>query len=201
MPPQSQPQQTAATTTFSTPSASSAGGGAATALQLVRVNPQTGKFELGAEALQALRAVRGPVAVAAVAGRARQGKSSLLNGLLRAAAGANAPAGGFEVGPTTRPTTKGLWIWGSPIQVTDGRTGRRHTLILVDSEGIDATDVSFSFLFFLWCEEFFPLLLASFFLFHPGASMDGRMKDLEGDESFETLHIKIILSQKIKNKN
>lgn len=95
-----------------------------------------------------LRSIRGPVAVAAVAGRARQGKSSLLNGLLHAASangagGGSAPVG-FEVGPTTRPTTKGLWIWGSPIEVQSPDGGRHH-LLLLDTEGIDATDQTASY--------------------------------------------------------
>ena len=93
-----------------------------------------------------LRSIRGPVAVAAVAGRARQGKSSLLNGLLRAAnAGSKtSTSSGFEVGPTTRPTTKGLWIWGSPIEVRSADGGKHH-LLLLDTEGIDATDQTASY--------------------------------------------------------
>ena len=39
-----------------------------------------GKFELGADAIEALRAVKTPLAVAAVCGRARQGKRRALAG-------------------------------------------------------------------------------------------------------------------------
>ncbi|GBG85078.1 hypothetical protein CBR_g39543 [Chara braunii] len=46
---------------------------------------------------------------------------------------------GFEVGPTHRPCTKGLWMWSAPIKVTSP-TGEPYHMILLDTEGIDATD-------------------------------------------------------------
>lgn len=45
------------------------------------------------------------VAIAAVAGPQRTGKSFLSNRLLKRMTG-------FAIGPTTMPCTKGLWIWG-----------------------------------------------------------------------------------------
>ena len=101
-------------------------------LELVRFNPETEKFEVGAEALAVLRKIRGPVGVIAVAGRARQGKSYILNQLL-------GRSGGFTVGPTHRPTTKGLWVWGAPVERT-APDGSKYSLILLDTEGIDAYD-------------------------------------------------------------
>lgn len=43
-------------------------------LHLLRSDPATGKFVLGEDALAALRSVKTPIAIAAVCGRARQGK-------------------------------------------------------------------------------------------------------------------------------
>lgn len=43
-------------------------------LHLLRTDDKTGKFVLGEDALAALRAVKTPIAIAAVCGRARQGK-------------------------------------------------------------------------------------------------------------------------------
>ena len=81
-----------------------------------------GRFQIGADALAVLRSISGPVAVAAVCGRARQGKSYVLNALARTAGAANAPGGasgaGFVVAATHKPCTKGLWLWSSPIPRT-----------------------------------------------------------------------------------
>jgi hypothetical protein len=52
------------------------------------------------------------VAIAAVAGPQRTGKSFLSNRLLKRMAG-------FAIGPTTMPCTKGLWIWGEPIKISE----------------------------------------------------------------------------------
>lgn len=93
-----------------------------TPLELVSYNAQTGKFEVGKAAMKALRGVRGPVGVVAVCGRARQGKSFILNQLL------SETSGGFVVGPTHRPCTKGLWMWSSP-QKRTGKDGTEHHLV------------------------------------------------------------------------
>jgi Xaa-Pro aminopeptidase len=50
----------------------SSGGGKP--LHLLQSDPKTGKFVLGEDALTALRAVKTPIAIASVCGRARQGK-------------------------------------------------------------------------------------------------------------------------------
>lgn len=76
-------------------------------LELVSYDTDKKKFEVGEEALAVLRATRGPVGVISVCGRARQGKSFILNQLL-------GQSSGFTVAPTHRPCTKGLWMWSSP---------------------------------------------------------------------------------------
>ena len=79
-----------------------------------------GRFALGEEALAVLRSCTGPVAVAAVCGRARQGKSYILNQIAKRAASAAASAGvgapsGFMVAASIKPCTKGVWLWSAPI--------------------------------------------------------------------------------------
>jgi hypothetical protein len=115
--------------------ASSKPAAAGKPLHLLQYDERTKKFELGAEALDALRKIRGDVGVLAVCGRARQGKSYILNQLCSAGNEA-----GFKVGPTVRPCTKGLWIWSAPIERIDPVTGKRFHVILLDTEGIDAYD-------------------------------------------------------------
>lgn len=56
-------------------------------LQLLRYDDASGSFELGDRALEALRACSGAVGVVAVCGRARQGKSYVLNRLLGRSSG------------------------------------------------------------------------------------------------------------------
>lgn len=86
-------------------------------LELIRFDASTNTFQVGEQALAALRKVKTPIGVVSVCGRARQGKSFILNQLL-------GTAGGFQVGPTVRPCTKGLWMWSSPVKRTapDGST-------------------------------------------------------------------------------
>jgi hypothetical protein len=90
-------------------------------LELVRYNVETAKFEVGERATEVLRAVRGPLGVVAVCGRARQGKSFLLNQLLKV-------TGGFSIGSTTRPCSKGLWMWSHP-QLHTTSTGSEYHLV------------------------------------------------------------------------
>ena len=117
------------------PAAPPAGAAGGKPLPLVSTGPD-GRFVLGTDALAVLRSISGPVAVAAVCGRARQGKSYVLNALARTAGGALAPGGasgaGFVVAATHKPCTKGLWLWSSPIPRTapDGtRFVSRHTFL------------------------------------------------------------------------
>jgi len=84
-------------------------------LELVHYDVATKKFEVGEDALSVLRSVKAPMGVISVCGRARQGKSFILNQLL-------GQSSGFTVAPTHRPCTKGLWMWSAPQerQLPDG---------------------------------------------------------------------------------
>lgn len=82
---------------------------AAEPLQLLRYDDASGRFELGARALEALRACSGAVGVVAVCGRARQGKSYVLNRLLGRSSGftvrAKVAVGAFCAGAQRRWAT------------------------------------------------------------------------------------------------
>lgn len=92
-------------------------------LELVRYDTNTGKFHVGEEAAKILRATKQPIGVVAVCGRARQGKSFILNQLL-------GQSTGFQVAPTVRPCTKGLWMWSAPIK-RRAADGSQHQLVLI----------------------------------------------------------------------
>lgn len=128
------------------------------ALELIKYNTDNGKFEVGSAATKVLRNTHGPISVVAVCGRARQGKSFILNQLLQVNAG-------FQIGSTHRPCTKGLWMWSSPLPRVDKDNNPFHMVgvlctlitnttchsanhshnpelsqVLLDTEGIDSYD-------------------------------------------------------------
>lgn len=92
---------------------------------LIHYDQASGKFEVGKEASRILRQIKGPVGVAAVCGRARQGKSFILNQLLQTS------SGGFQVAPTHRPCTKGLWMWSTPQKLTAADGSEYHLVSIV----------------------------------------------------------------------
>jgi hypothetical protein len=61
------------------------------------------------DALEFFGSIKGKVAIISVAGVYRTGKSFLLNTMLL-----NIKKG-FAVGPTINPQTKGIWVWGKPL--------------------------------------------------------------------------------------
>lgn len=99
-------------------------------LEFILFDEETGKLKVGDAAKAALRKIRGPLGVMSVCGRARTGKSFILNQLLGQSAG-------FTVASSYRPCTKGLWLWSEPVKRV-GPDGSEYHLVLLDSEGIDA---------------------------------------------------------------
>ena len=126
------------------------------------------------EALRWLRALEDPVAVVAVAGRYRTGKSFLLNHVLLRDDNDEKSDGpevsGFPVGPTTQPCTKGLWLWPRAARVRrDGPGGRPCHVLVIDTEGTGATnsnDTRDTRIFAL------ALLLSSYFIYNSQGSID-----------------------------
>ncbi len=74
------------------------------------------------------------MAIASVAGPQRSGKSFLSNRLLKRMTG-------FAIGPSTMPCTKGLWIWGEPIKISDDTV-----LIIMDTEGLNSVRINYIYL-------------------------------------------------------
>lgn len=131
-------------------------------IPLVLYNNEKGTYEICAEALEFLRTIQGPIGVVAVAGMYRTGKSFLLNRMLL-----NRKAG-FNVGPTINPCTKGLWIWGQPIQGTT-QSGEPCNILVIDSEGLGALDQDSNH----DCKIFsLAILLSSLFIYNSVGSID-----------------------------
>jgi hypothetical protein len=90
-------------------------------LQLISYDNSTGILKVGREALACLRSINTPVGVISVCGRARTGKSYILNQLL-------GQSTGFRLAHSHRPCTKGLWIWSEPIRRV-GPDGNEYHLV------------------------------------------------------------------------
>lgn len=119
-------------------------------------------FRVNDEALTRLASIPAPLAVVSVAGLYRTGKSFLLNRVILK--GSN----GFEVGPTTRACTKGIWMWTEPI-LGVAADGRQVNIIVVDTEGIGAptADATHDTRIFA-----LGLLLSTFFIYNSQGAID-----------------------------
>mmetsp|Transcript_15229 Transcript_15229/g.39199 ORF Transcript_15229/g.39199 Transcript_15229/m.39199 type:complete len:753 (+) Transcript_15229:129-2387(+) len=148
--------------------------------ELIRFNAATGKFEVGHDALATLSAHRGPVGVVAVCGRARQGKSYILNQLL-------GQSSGFRVAATHRPCTKGLWMWSAPVPRT-APDGSPYHMVLLDTEGIDAYDQTGQY-----STQIFSLavLLSSLFVYNQMGGIDEAALDRLSLVTEMTRHIRV----------
>mmetsp|Transcript_21853 Transcript_21853/g.38999 ORF Transcript_21853/g.38999 Transcript_21853/m.38999 type:complete len:248 (+) Transcript_21853:76-819(+) len=106
-------------------------------MQFVSFDETSKLFAVNEEAVKYLRSLDGPVCVVVACGRARQGKSFLLNQIQRKLQKNMSQE--FVVASTHKPCTKGLWIWShaSPRLHTNGTSSH---IVLIDCEGIDAFD-------------------------------------------------------------
>ncbi|KAK4723657.1 hypothetical protein R3W88_026436 [Solanum pinnatisectum] len=141
---------------------------------------EKGKFQIDPEALAILQLVKEPVGIVSVCGRARQGKSFILNQLL----GRNS---GFHVAATHRPCTKGIWLWSSPLRRT-ALDGTEYNLLLLDTEGIDAYDQTGTY-----STQIFSLavLLSSMFVYNQMGGIDEAALDRLSLVTEMTRHIRV----------
>ncbi|KAK7319744.1 hypothetical protein RJT34_04469 [Clitoria ternatea] len=139
-----------------------------------------GKFRMDPEAVATLQLVKEPIGVVSVCGRARQGKSFILNQLL-------GRSSGFQVASTHRPCTKGLWLWSTPLKRT-ALDGTEYNLLLLDSEGIDAYDQTGKY-----STQIFALavLLSSMFIYNQMGGIDEAALDRLSLVTQMTKHIRV----------
>lgn len=141
---------------------------------------ENGKFRMDAEAVATLQLVKEPIGVVSVCGRARQGKSFILNQLL-------GRSSGFQVDSSYKPCTKGLWLWSAPIKRT-ALDGTEYNLLLLDSEGIDAYDQTGTY-----STQIFSLavLLSSMFIYNQMGGIDEAALDRLSLVTQMTKHIRV----------
>lgn len=132
------------------------------------------------EAVAVLQLVKEPIGVVSVCGRARQGKSYILNQIL-------GRSSGFQVASTHRPCTKGLWMWSAPLKRT-ALDGTEYNLLLLDTEGIDAYDQTGQY-----STQIFSLavLLSSMFIYNQIGGIDEASLDRLALVTEMTKHIRV----------
>ncbi|XP_039630816.1 guanylate-binding protein 1-like isoform X2 [Polypterus senegalus] len=150
------------------------------AIELVK-NDQ-GNLSINQEALKILSAIDMPVVVVAIAGRARTGKSYLLNRL----AGKRK---GFSLGSTIQSHTRGIWMLCLPHpKKTD------HALILLDTEGFGdpekGDNENDNSIFTL------SILLSSVFIYNSRGNLDQSELEYLHFVSELTKHIQLTKSKK-----
>uniref|UniRef100_A0A0D9W051 GB1/RHD3-type G domain-containing protein n=1 Tax=Leersia perrieri TaxID=77586 RepID=A0A0D9W051_9ORYZ len=101
------------------------------------VEPDYGhtKLRLSQQGLDAIRRIETPIAVVGVIGPYRSGKSFLLNQLLSLSCDK-----GFGVGHMRDTKTKGIWIWGTPVEMDID--GSKVSVLYLDTEGFESVGKS-----------------------------------------------------------
>jgi hypothetical protein len=107
------------------------------AIPFIMLKQDVNKFEINPEATEFLSQIKTKVAVVAICGKYRTGKSYILNRLFLDPLSQDRTRRGFQVGPTINPCTKGLWLWK---EVFTSPTDDSLPLIIIDTEGLGAFD-------------------------------------------------------------
>ena len=108
-----------------------------TAIPFVTFDDRTKKFIINIEAKKILsNPSNKQIGILSLVGKYRTGKSFLLNRVLIDKKSSK----GFDVGPTIKPCTKGIWLWSSPLMISNNYSNNSFPAYLIDTEGLGAYD-------------------------------------------------------------
>lgn len=131
-------------------------------LSLLTWEEKTRKFVLNPNTLNLIRKLSSPLAIVSIAGLYRTGKSYLMNRVFLNRSEA------FEVGPSINPCTKGIWIWGEPLNGTL-EDGTPCSVLLIDTEGMGGLEKDNDY----DCRIFsIAALISSCFIYNSTGSID-----------------------------
>ena len=98
---------------------------------------EKGKFIISEEAKKLLsQKSNDNLGIISLVGKYRTGKSFLLNRVILN----RKESVGFNVGPTFKPCTKGIWIWSDPLIINNVHCSKPFPCYLIDTEGLGAYD-------------------------------------------------------------
>lgn len=100
-------------------------------IQWIGFDETLDKYHVYPDAVKYLKTLTRPLAIVSVVGLYRTGKSYLLNRILDVKKGQS-----FQVSPTVKSCTKGLWLMRPPIHLES------HDLLVVDTEGLGSLSAS-----------------------------------------------------------
>ena len=158
-----------------------------TALPFVIFNTKTKKFIINEEAVKILtKSENKQIGIVSLVGKYRTGKSFLLNRVLIEKKSLK----GFDVGPTIRPCTKGIWLWSSPLMITNKNSSITFPAYLIDTEGLGAYDeeINHDSKIFL-----IAILISSLFIYNSFGTID--------EVALNNLSLILNLSKSLKLRN
>ena len=155
------------------------------AIPFITFNQSTKKFDISPESV---KIITNPeykkIGIISLVGKYRTGKSFLLNRVLIKS------QKGFEVGPTIKPCTKGIWLWPTPIFTTNNFSEESFPVFFIDTEGLGAYDeeVNHDSKIFL-----ISILISSLFIYNSFGTID--------ENSINSLSLILNLSKNLKLRN
>ncbi len=122
-------------------------------------------FILKEEALNILRNIKEELIVVSIVGKARTGKSFLMNLLLNSNNNKNVN-NGFKIGSSINSCTRGIWIWNTPKETPNSKS----KILFIDSEGTNSVDISTK----TYDSKIFALivLISSLFIYNTNGNID-----------------------------
>ena len=155
------------------------------AIPFITYNESTKKFIINKEAKKIISNVKNKkIGIISLVGKYRTGKSFLLNKIL-----INNIKEGFQVGPTIKPCTKGIWLWSNPLIINKDKKDE-FPVYLIDTEGLGAYDeeINHDSKIFL-----IALLISSLFIYNSIGTID--------EAALSNLSFILNLSKSLKLKN
>ena len=158
-----------------------------TAMPFVTFDSSTKKFIINEDAKKLLsRSENKQIGIVSLVGKYRTGKSFLLNRVLIEKKNIK----GFDVAPTIKPCTKGIWLWSSPLMVSNKNSPNCFPAFLIDTEGLGAYDeeINHDSKIFL-----IAILISSLFIYNSFGTID--------EVALNNLSLILNLSKSLKLRN